>query len=56
MQEKATAENILKEALKWLNLDDKTKKYISQKMDLARSMLGETGVYESWAGKIMGQA
>ncbi len=56
MQEKATAENILKEALKWLNLDDKTKKYISQKMDLARSMLGETGVYESWAGKMMGQA
>lgn len=56
MQEEATAENILKEVLKWLNGDDKTKKYISQKMDLAREMLGETGVYELWARRIMGAA
>ena len=56
MQEEATEENILKEVLKWLNGDDKTKKYISQKMDLAREMLGETGVYELWARRIMGAA
>ncbi len=56
MQEEATEENILKEVLKWLNGDDKTKKYISQKMDLARKMLGETGVYELWARRIMGAA
>lgn len=55
MQEEATAENILEEVLKWLNGDDETKQYIYKKMDLARNMLGETGVYESWAGRIMGR-
>lgn len=54
MQEEATKENILSEVFNWLNGDGETKKCISQKMELARGMLGETGVYESWAGRIMG--
>ena len=54
MQEEATKENILREVFNWLHGDEETKKCISQKMELARGMLGETGVYESWAGRIMG--
>ena len=56
MQEEATKENILREVFNWLHGDEETKKCISQKMELARGMLGETGVYESWAVRIMGEA
>jgi lipid-A-disaccharide synthase len=54
MQERATRENILKAAEKWLYGDEMTKNCISKKMAIAKSMLGETGVYESWAQRIMG--
>ena len=54
MQERATKENILQATEKWLHGDEMTKSRISEKMAMARSMLGKTGVYESWAQRIMG--
>jgi len=54
MQERATKENILEATEKWLHGDEMTRSRISEKMAIARSMLGETGVYESWAQRIMG--
>lgn len=56
MQSKATPENMFRETMKWLQSDDKTKAEIVREIDLARKMLGETGVYESWAKRIMGAA
>ncbi|MDD4160056.1 MAG: lipid-A-disaccharide synthase [Synergistaceae bacterium] len=53
MQEEATSGNMLEEVIKWIDGDDETKKNICKKMDLARNMLGKTGVYESWAKRIM---
>ena len=54
MQERATKENILKATETWLNGDEMTRSRISEKMAIARNMLGETGVYESWGRRIMG--
>lgn len=46
MQSKATTENMFRETMKWLRSDDKTKAEKVRQIDLARKMLGETGVYE----------
>ncbi len=54
MQDRATPENMLSEIMNWIEADDATRAEIRRKMDLAKKMLGETGVYESWAKRIMG--
>lgn len=56
MQDEATPENILREAVSWLESDNEKKSETYRKMSVARSMLGETGVYDSWAKRIMGAA
>ena len=56
MQEEATPKNLVRETMRWLEGDDDFKAGIGRKMELARKMLGETGVCESWAKRIMGAA
>ena len=56
MQNKATPENIVRETVSWLESDNEKKAETYRKMSVARSMLGETGVYDSWAKRIMGAA
>jgi lipid-A-disaccharide synthase len=56
MQEEATPENIVRETMKWLEGGEDLKAGIYRKLELAREMLGETGVCESWAKRIMGAA
>ena len=40
--------------MKWLEGGEDLKAGICRKLELAREMLGETGVCESWAKRIMG--
>ena len=53
LQEKATAENILKYTLDWLDGEEKVKKTTYKKMAETRLKLGKSAVYESWAHKIL---
>ena len=53
IQDRATSENIIKETRKWLDGDDEKKVRIKEKMAIARDMLGNPGVYASWARRIV---
>jgi len=53
LQESATAENITKSALAWLNGDEAFRGGIEETMERARRTLGEEGVYDFWSEEIM---
>lgn len=53
LQKEATAENILEHALEWLDGEEDMKKIIFSNMHETRMKLGNTGVYKSWANRIL---
>ena len=52
-QNRATAKNILKKATDWLDGEKEMKEKIYKEMEKTRLKLGKTGVYKSWANKIL---
>ena len=53
IQGAATKENILKYALQWLEGGEEHRAAVVKLMEDTRRTLGETGVYQAWAGRIM---
>lgn len=53
LQEQATAGNIVKSTLEWLDGGDSLRGEIRRKMGEARLMLGSAGAYDFWAGRIL---
>ena len=53
IQGAATKENILEYALQWLEGGEEHRAAVVKLMEDTRRTLGETGVYQAWAGRIM---